>query len=76
MFWFIQIYDRTPSRVRVALGLVLLGVTLEFVQGYGGERMFEVPDMIANTLGVALGWVTGPPRTENLFLRIESMVSA
>jgi VanZ family protein len=75
MFWFIQIYYRARSRVLIALAFVLLGVGLEFLQGYGGEREFEFEDMIANAAGLALGWVSGPPRTRNLLSRIERWVS-
>jgi VanZ family protein len=74
MFWFSQIYYAARSRALIAVGFVLLGITLEFLQGLGGERQFEVADMIANTAGVAIGWVSGPPRTGNLLSRIESVI--
>jgi VanZ family protein len=53
MFWFAQLY-----RVRVfyAAAFVAMGIGLEFLQGALGYRTYEVPDMVANTLGVALGW--------------------
>ena len=74
MFWFIQIYYARRSRVLIALGFVLLGISLEFLQGLGGERQFEVADMIANTAGVMIGWISGPPRTGNLLSRVESVM--
>ena len=74
MFWFIQIYIRMRSRVGIALALVAMGIALEFLQGYGGYRTFEVADMAADAAGVALGWASGPPRTGNLFWRIENML--
>lgn len=54
MFWFAQLY-----RVRVfyAAGFTAMGIGLEFLQGALGTRSFELPDMAASTLGVALGWV-------------------
>ena len=73
-FWFMQIYDRTPSRLRIALAFAVMGIVLEVVQGYGGHRTFDVQDMAANVAGVALGWLAGPPRTGNVFLRVEALV--
>ena len=74
MFWFIQIYHVTRSRVLIAVGFVLLGISLEFLQGLGADRQFEVVDMIANAAGVVIGWVSGPPRTPNVLFRVESAI--
>ena len=56
MFWFCVLYR--PFRVRAfyATGFIAMGVALEFVQGWLGYRSFEVADMLADTLGVALGF--------------------
>jgi VanZ family protein len=56
MFWFCQLYAARRARIGYALGFVLLGVALEFVQGWLGYRNFEVADMLADAAGVALGW--------------------
>jgi VanZ family protein len=55
MFWFAQLYLRSAVRLRYALGFIALGVALEFIQGHVG-RDFEVADMAADAIGVALGW--------------------
>ena len=55
MFWFAQLYARTSVRVGSAVGFVALGIALEFVQAHVG-RDFEVADMAADAIGVALGW--------------------
>lgn len=51
MLWFGQ-YSR---RLRAAIFLVLMGISIEVLQGIGGVRMFELNDMLADALGVALG---------------------
>ncbi len=56
MFWFAQLYLRMPVRAAYAAGLVALGIALEFVQAHVG-RDFEVADMVADAIGVALGWI-------------------
>jgi VanZ family protein len=38
------------------LGLVALGIALEFVQRWLGYRSFEVADMVADAVGVAAGF--------------------
>jgi hypothetical protein len=54
MWWFYQVFKTT---VRWAGFLVLLGITLEFIQGWSGYRHFEYSDMLANSLGVGGGLV-------------------
>jgi len=53
MFWFAQLY---PRRSLYAAGFIGLGIALEFAQGWLGYRSFELYDMLANALGVLLGW--------------------
>jgi VanZ family protein len=55
MFWFAQLYVRRAVQLRYAIGLILLGIALEFVQAHVG-RDFEVADMVADAIGVAIGW--------------------
>lgn len=54
--WFLQLYVRPASRLLVVLLCVIMGVALEFVQGWGGQRHFDYFDMLANTLGALLAW--------------------
>ncbi len=62
MAWFGQIYTTVTTQRGWLIGLALLGVALEFLQGWGGQRFFEYADMLANTLGALLGyWLTCGP---------------
>jgi len=56
MFWFAQLYVRAPARLAYAVGFVAMGIALEFIQPRFG-RDFEVADMAADAIGVALGWI-------------------
>lgn len=64
MFWFCQLYPARRMRIAHAIGFAAMGVALEFAQGALGYRSFEPYDMVANALGVMLGWAlalaTGP----------------
>lgn len=62
MAWFGQIYTHTSTQRYWLMGLTLMGVTLEFLQGWGGVRFFDTADMLANALGALLGyWLTRGP---------------
>ena len=56
MFWFCQLYRGTRSRIAYAAGFIAMGIAIEFVQGATGYRSFEVMDMVADAIGVLLGW--------------------
>ena len=55
MLWFGWLYPR-PMLWRVALLFLLQGVLLELLQGLSGYRYADGYDMLANGLGVAIGW--------------------
>ncbi len=59
MAWFGQIYTTRGTQRSWLAGLVLMGIMLEFLQGWSGVRFFEYADMLANALGALLGyWLT------------------
>ena len=59
MLWFCQIYWDTQQRFRIALGFAAMGILIEILQGLGGVRFFEYADMLANAIGVLIGWGMG-----------------
>lgn len=65
MSWFANLYTDLRMRARIAIGLIAMGVALEFVQLWTGYRSFEVSDMVAGAIGVTVGWLTAPPRLPN-----------
>jgi VanZ family protein len=69
MLWFAQIYYRLGTRIRIAIGLILLGVAIEFAQEQTGYRQFEVADMFADAIGVVMGLLLSfTPLSETLRL--------
>ena len=56
MLWFCFLYATTKPRIAYAAGFVVMGIGLEFVQRALGYRTYEVLDMVANAVGVLLGW--------------------
>jgi VanZ family protein len=72
MLWFAQLYERRARWV-AALGLIALGVALEYVQRSTGYRSFDVWDMAADAAGVLIGLALAPPRLSN-FLEVAERV--
>ena len=71
MLWFAQMRPAWRARAAWALGFVVMGIAIEFLQRETGYRSFEVADMVADAIGVALGWLLAPPRMPNVVLWLE-----
>ena len=76
MLWFVQVYASVASRITCAVLLILMGVSLEYVQLWIGIRTFEWLDMVSGAAGVLLGCILAPPRIPNLYLQIEAWLSS
>lgn len=69
----VQLYARWPALLGAGIGLVLLGIGLEYAQGaLTDTRMQDRADALANTLGVLAGLATRLTPLHDLLLRIES----
>lgn len=69
--WFAQLYTAKSQRLWLAFWMVTLGIALEFAQDATGYRSFDVADMAADAVGVALGWLAAPPRLPNLLALVK-----
>lgn len=74
MGWFMQIYTRTSAKVIWAIFFVSMGVVLEFLQGLGGVRHYEVFDMLANGLGVLIALAASFTRFSRILAGFEKKV--
>lgn len=75
MAWFAQIYHDKFQRYMIALGLIAIGVALEFLQGFDPARMSEFADMVANTTGVVLAFYLTLTKAKNCLISIENFLS-
>lgn len=66
MNWFAQLHAGFGARAGLGAGFAALGLILEWLQGLSGYRDASALDAMANTAGVALGWIAAPPRLPNL----------
>ncbi|GMR18265.1 MAG: hypothetical protein BMS9Abin33_0671 [Gammaproteobacteria bacterium] len=55
-WWLVQLYP-SSRYLLITLALVSLGILLEVAQGFSPYRHFDVYDALANTTGVAAGWL-------------------
>ena len=69
MGWWAQMAASDRRNAVIALTMLAFGIAIEFMQAGTGYRTFSVADMVADALGIALGWMLAPPRGPNL-LRI------
>ena len=74
MGWFAQIYQRSTSRLVLAVALVVMGVGIEVLQGLVGYRQFDKLDMVANSSGVLLAWLLSYTWLGRIFLGFESLI--
>ena len=66
MFWWAQLLVSAPERRWLATALIALGIAIEYVQGWTGWRTFDYFDMLADVIGVAIGWLLAVPRTPSV----------
>ena len=71
MLWFGFIYLRGSAYLGLGIGLILMGLILEVIQGCVGYRSFDYFDMFANTLGVLSGWLLAGTRLASTLLYVE-----
>jgi VanZ family protein len=55
-FWFATLFKGRARQLGIAIAFAGMGAAMEFLQGLTDYRTFEVADMVANTIGAALGW--------------------
>lgn len=74
MGWFSQIYKPHFARFLLAVSLIVLGVSIEFMQGLVAFRQFEVLDMLANAVGVVIAWAVSYTWMGNILLWCENLL--
>ena len=72
MLYFAQVWRDLRHRLAIALGLIVLGIALEFVQDMlPWHRDFAVSDMIDDAIGVGIGFALGFTPLANMLRWLE-----
>lgn len=74
MAWFGGLSPRAVHRW-VALGLLALGALIEVAQGLSGYRSADRWDLVADGLGIALGWLIARHAARGWFARAERLLA-
>ena len=74
MGWFAQLYVDMRQRAGILIGLIGMGVVLEFIQHWGGVRQWEVADMLANSSGAVLAYIMTYGRLGAILLLLERKI--
>lgn len=72
--WFVQIFHTRRQLNRWAIAFVCLGLSMEYVQSFEPTRYAEFGDMLANTIGVMLGYVLSATPLKYLLMRVEGFI--
>ena len=64
------LHERRHFIVLAALGIMLLGVSLEFAQLFADGRSWQFSDIAADAAGVCVGLLTGIPMRSALMVRL------
>ncbi len=72
-WWFCQIYLSLRQCGIVIVAMIIMGVVIEFLQGWSGYRYFEYADMLANSTGVVLGYLLARTALGRVFISIEKV---
>jgi len=57
MLWFANIYPGRNQQISLTAAFLAMGAILESLQALIGHRTFQYSDMVANGVGVFLGWL-------------------
>jgi VanZ family protein len=72
-WWFFQLFPR-ERRWHIAVALFLLGVAIEIAQAFTPTRNFELADMVADGVGVAVGGVLMRTPLRGALASVESIL--
>jgi VanZ family protein len=75
MLWFCQVYRHTRSRYLLASLLIAMGIFIEYLQGTTDYRTFDYADMVANFVGVFVGWAWARTGLGRVFAYLEYRLS-
>ncbi|MFA5242190.1 MAG: VanZ family protein [Sulfuricella sp.] len=76
MGWFCQIYSVRSQRLYLALACVAFGGIIELLQGWSGYRSADWLDLLADSLGVALGWTLNTTPLQFLLTRFDARLAS
>jgi VanZ family protein len=75
MLWFSNIYPGGTQRRSLSMAFFAMGAILEFIQGLSGYRTFQYTDMVANGVGILLGWLLAKTWFGTFLLKLDRLLA-
>ena len=72
MGWHVQLAAPGAGRRRYGVAFLVLGIALEGAQAWTGYRTFELMDILANAVGIGLGWLVSARWLPGILRRIDN----
>ena len=74
MWWFSLLYPAKRHSL-LALLFLIMGFGLDYSQSFISTRVFDFRDVIANGIGIMLGWILAKTPLALALVRIERFLS-
>ena len=75
MLWFANVYPRRNQRVSLGVAFFAMGAVLEFLQRLSGYRTFQYSDMVANGVGIFLGWLLAKTWFGTFLVKLDKLLA-
>ena len=72
MLWFGFIYFPGRAYRNLGVAFIMMGLILELIQGLTDYRSMEYLDMLANSIGISIGWLLARTRLASTLTQLES----
>jgi VanZ family protein len=75
MLWFTNIHPGRNQRISLSMAFFAMGAILEFLQGLSGYRTFQYTDMVANGVGIFLGWLLAKTWLGTFLVKLDRLLA-
>jgi glycopeptide antibiotics resistance protein len=72
MLWFANIYPLRPHHLRLSVGFLAMGISLELLQGLSAHRTFSYIDIVANGFGILIGLALAKTHLSTCLFRLDT----
>jgi VanZ family protein len=74
MLWFANIYPGRNQQISLSVAFLAMGAVLESLQGLTGHRTFQYSDMVANGVGISLGWLLAKTWLGTFLVKLDNLL--
>lgn len=75
MGWFAQLISVRKLQFAYMLGFFAMGMSLELLQAQTSYRSFELADMVANGVGIFIGWIISVTMMPGWLIKLDKFMN-